>query len=91
MKKQAAKKGSGLKYSTDGGLTWHKAKNEIRIIYENQPVPGEDRNGELHVVATHEGLIMDVWVTREQHLDHNIGTSSEMASEIVQRLAEENQ
>lgn len=79
-----------MKYSIDGGQTFQDAPCGVRIIYSNVDVPGEDERGELHVNATEEGLITDVWVTREEPLDHNIGTASQTTAEIVERLVEDN-
>jgi hypothetical protein len=78
-----------IKVSLDGGATYQDAPSGVRIVYQDMPIPGEDANGELHVNATEEGLIMDVWATRDEPLDHNIGTSSEMAAEIIGRLVED--
>jgi hypothetical protein len=75
-----------LKVSTDGGKSFQDAKSGVRIIYGNVLIPGEDGSGELHINVTHEGLIADVWATREEPLDHNIGTSSELVDDIVDRL-----
>jgi hypothetical protein len=44
---------------------------------------GEDEVGQVHINATSEGVIADVWVTRDEHLDHNIGTSNETVDGIV--------
>lgn len=48
----------------------------------------DDENGptELHLNATHEGLISDLFTSRDEHLDHNIGTDSQLVSDIVGRL-----
>lgn len=86
----AAAAGPAVKVSMDGGLTYQPAPNGVRIIYERVSVPGEDGLGEVHLNATSEGLITDVWVTREEHLDHNIGTASQMLDDIVGDLVAEN-
>lgn len=77
-----------MKVSLDGGVTFVEATNGVRIIYEAVDVPGEDELGEVHVNATSEGLIVDVWVSREESLGHNIGTSSELIGDIAYRLVE---
>lgn len=62
----------------------------VEIIYENLEIPGEDSPGNLHINATEEGLILDVWNTNNEGVETNSGTSSETAQEIVERLCEEN-
>lgn len=79
-----------MKVSTDGGLTYRLAPHGVRIIYEKVAVPGEDELGQVHINATSEGIITDVWVTRKEHLDHNIGTSHDTAEGIASDLVEEN-
>jgi len=80
-----------MKVSLDGGETFVNVLDGVRVIYEGMMIPGEDGCGELHVNLTHEGIITDVWATREYPLDHNIGTSSEMTDDIICRLVEENE
>lgn len=72
--------------SIDGGKTFLPATNGVRIVYQNVMIDGEDGRGEVHINATHEGLITDIWTTREAPLDHNIGTDSTMIDDIVARL-----
>jgi len=79
-----------MKVSIDGGVTFVAAPQGVRIIYENMPVPGEDEPGELHFNATHEGLVTDVYVTRDEPLDHNIGTSSKLHEDTISDLVDEN-
>jgi len=79
-----------IRYSVDGGETYNLAPEGVRLQYTDVPVPGEDENGEFYLNATHEGLIMDVYVSRESHLDHNIGTSSELLNDIAGRLVDAN-
>lgn len=81
---------TAIRVSLDGGETFFNAPNDVRLIYPDQLVPGEDGSGELHITATQEGLVLDVWVTREEHLDHNIGTSSQMASDLISDMVEDN-
>lgn len=87
--------GARLSVSLDGGETYQPAKEGVRILYANVPVDGEDARGDLHINATHEGLITDVWVTdimssEENPLDHNIGSKCELIEDIVYRLVAEN-
>lgn len=76
--------------SLDGGETYHPAREGVRIIYKDVMVDGEDGRGEVHINATHEGLITDIWTTRDEPLDHNIGTDSVSLDDIVSRLVDEN-
>ena len=78
-----------MKVSLDGGVTYQPAPNGVRIVYEKVDVPGEEEQGQLHLNATSEGLITDVWVSREEHLDHNIGTSNNSIDGIISDLVEE--
>lgn len=75
--------------SLDGGQTFVPVTDGVRICYKNVNVPGEDEAGELHLNATTEGLISDLWVSREEHLDHNLGTSSEMVDDLIERLVDD--
>lgn len=79
-----------IRVSLDGGMTFQDANEGVRIVYEGMEVPGEDENGQLHLNATHEGLVTDVWVTRDEPLDHNIGTSSRLLDDLVADLVAEN-
>lgn len=62
----------------------------VEVIYARVDVPGEDNPGNLHVNLTHEGLIIDVWCKDREGTDTNMGTSSEEAQEITERLCKEN-
>lgn len=75
--------------SLDGGSTYRTAPNGVRIIYDKVDVVGEDEPGQVHINATSEGIVTDVWVSREEHLDHNIGTSSNTLEGIVSDLVED--
>lgn len=75
--------------SLDGGQTFVPVTNGVRIIYKKVAVPGEDESGELHLNATSEGLISDLWVSRDEHLDHNLGTSVQMVDDLVERLVDD--
>jgi len=78
-----------IKVSLDGGVTFHEAKEGVRIVYEDVMIPGEDGTGEFHLNATHEGLISDLWTTRDEPLDHNIGTSAQMLDDLVSELVDD--
>lgn len=77
---------ASLLFSLDGGQSYLPAPSGVRMIYRNIEIDGESGLGELHLNATHEGLITDIWTSREEHLDHNIATDSQLVSEIVTRL-----
>lgn len=72
---------SSMMVSLDGGETFTPAQEGVRIIYSDVLVDGEDEPGELHLNATSEGLIFDVWVSNE-----NMGTSSELVEDMVAAL-----
>lgn len=66
-------------------------KERIEVVFDQVDIPGEDDpKGALSIQLTHEGVILDVWGSREFHLDTNFGTSAETAAEIVDRLCREN-
>ncbi len=79
-----------IQVSLDGGVTFAPAPEGVRVIYNDVMIPGEDGRGELHLNATTEGLIADVWTTRESSLDHNIGTSATPLEDMVHELVEAN-
>jgi hypothetical protein len=85
----AAQVETDMKVSLDGGVTFQPAPSGVRIVYENVDVIGEDERGQVHINATSEGIITDVWVSREEHLDHNIGTSNQSIDGIVSDLVED--
>ncbi len=66
-----------LKVSIDGGFSYVEAE-EVRIEYDF-PEAGE----QLHLIMTHEGVITDVIKDGEV-----VGTESEMAGDIIDRLWE---
>lgn len=75
-----------IEISLDGGQTYDPAPEGFRVIYNDVMVNGEDEDGELQFNFTGEGMITDLWVSREGRLDHNIGTDSEMIEDIQGRL-----
>lgn len=77
-----------LVVSLDDGLTFVPARSGVRVHYQRAQVPGEDERGELQFRLTQEGVITDLWVTRDEHLDHNIGTSSSTIDEVISNLIE---
>lgn len=93
---RASQASCDIDVSLDGGETWQSAPQGVRIVYKNVMIDGEEGRGEVHLNATHEGLITDIWTRREPPLvsdapyDHNIGTDSILIDEIVSRLVAEN-
>ncbi len=79
-----------MQVSLDGGQTFVDAPQGVVVLYPKVDVPGEDERGQVNFSFTEEGLITDVWVSREEHLDHNIGTSSQMLDDIVGDLVDVN-
>lgn len=85
---KASSSNEDLEVSLDGGKVFFAVAEGVRVVRRNVLVPGEDGRGELHQTITTEGVISDVWVTREEPLDHNIGTRSELASDLIEELVE---
>ena len=73
--------------SIDGGKSYQKVTNDVRIMYTHQLTPGEDCECEFHMTATHEGLISDVWT--EEVTSRNIGTRSKTVEEMILDMVEE--
>jgi hypothetical protein len=86
----SVKQEAPIQVSLDGGATFAPAPEGVRVIYNDVMIPGEDGRGELHLNATVDGLIADVWSTRDQPLDHNIGTSATPLDDMVQKLVDAN-
>jgi hypothetical protein len=80
---------STMTYSLDGGLTYLQATQGVRVRFEAVQVPGENETGQLDLNITPEGLITDLWVSRDDKLDHNLGTASQQLGNIVGDLAEQ--
>lgn len=80
--------GIGISVSVDGGLTFVQAREGVRVRYEEVQVPGEGELGELHINHSAEGIVKDLWVTREDPLDHNIATSSQLLDDLVTDMVE---
>lgn len=77
-----------MKVSFDNGETFIEGLQGILVIQELDQIPGEDGSGELHLHFTDEGMITDVWVSREEPLDHNLGTMSQTYDELAEQLIE---
>lgn len=78
-----------MKVSFDNGETFVEASQGILVIQELKHVPGEDGEGELHFSLTDEGIIADIWVSREEPLDHNLSTMSQTFEEFAEQLIDE--
>ena len=76
-----------MKLLVDGELV--SVQNDLTIIYDNIILQDaeEEYEAELHVRATHEGIITDVWNYSFEPEDC-VATSGETAQEIVDRLVE---
>jgi hypothetical protein len=85
----AVEPGQRTVVSLDGGLTFFPVDQGVRVHFERIDVPGEDERGELQINLSNEGIVVDVWVSRDETLDHNIGTSSKAIDELVADLVED--
>lgn len=72
-----------IKISLDGGCTWTTAPAGVRISMQDMDVPWEEEPGQLDFNFTHEGVITDVWVSRKEHLDHNIATNAQTYDDVM--------
>lgn len=74
-----------LQVSLDGGITYLPATQGVRVVYNRLDLPGEDELGQMHVNLTSEGVIYDLWVTRdpEDPLGHNIGTANAPIADLI--------
>ena len=79
-----------ISITLNNGKTWIPCPDGVRVTIENQLIDGEDREGDVVFNFTSEGLITDIWVPTESVCDSNLGTSSEMYSDIISRLVEDN-
>lgn len=79
---------STMKVSFDNGETFIDAPQGVLVVQELEHIPGEDGSGELHLSLTDEGIITDLWVSREEPLDHNLGTMSQTYNELAEQLIE---
>lgn len=75
-----------LRYSLDGGETFEDVPDGMRVVVQDVDLPEEGVPGELQLVLSREGLICDVWASREASLDCNLGTASETYDELTGRL-----
>lgn len=80
-----------MQVSLDGGLTFEPVTNDVRVVYRDVLVNGEDDSGQMDFVLTTEGLVTDLWVSREGKLDHNLGTSAQTIEDIQEEMVSSNQ
>ncbi len=78
-----------IRYSIDGGKTYHDAAEGVRVIIEDIEF-GPDDPSELHVNFTEEGVIHDIWSSpkKEEELPVVLATQSATYAEIVDFLTE---
>lgn len=77
-----------MRFSLDGGVTWLDAPHGLLVNIEDALIPREDERGLVSLNFTSEGLIKDIWVSREETLDHNIATSSVLYEDLVSAMIE---
>lgn len=80
---------AAIQVSLDGGESYLPADSGVRVIYSDVMIPGEDGRGELHINLSEEGIISDLWTTRDAPLDHNIGTSALNLDDLVHGLVDD--
>ncbi len=69
--------------SVDGGQTYSKAVEGVRIIYPNRFLD-DDKIAELQVNATQEGMIFDAWEgCAGGRLDTHAGTMAEEIDDLI--------
>jgi hypothetical protein len=63
-------------------------ENDVKIIYDGMifGVDDQEISSELHICATHEGIIKDVWSVEEDEPESPLATSSIMAQDIVEDM-----
>lgn len=79
-----------ISISLDGGKNWVKCPEGVRVNIAEQDINGEDSKGDLVFNFTHEGVITDIWAQNDLNYGSNVGTSSELYCDIIERLVEDN-
>lgn len=59
-----------------------KVQNDLRIVYDNIFVDEDNTEAELHVVATSEGLVMDV-INNETIVASSCSLSQDLADDVI--------
>jgi hypothetical protein len=59
-----------------------KVQNDLRIVYDNIFVDEDHANSELHVVATSEGLVMDV-INNETIVASSCSLAQDLADDVI--------
>lgn len=74
--------------SLNGGTTYQAAdSNGVRLLYEGVAVDDEHGSeGDLHLIASLDGVVADVWAQTQPEHQHMLGTSWETVNDIVERL-----
>jgi len=73
-----------MKVSVDGGLSYIEASSGVRVIYEDVAIGDESHCGELHLNATSEGVIWDLYAGRLGRTNQSIlGTNCSPMDAIV--------
>lgn len=72
-----------IEVSLDGGQTYQSAPSGVRMVYKDVLVNGEECEGEIHINATHEGVITDVWCKDPDGSDRKVGTRCEMIEDLT--------
>ena len=80
-----------IQVSIDGGVTWIEAPDGVRVSIPDLDVPGEDEPGQLDFNFTAEGVITDIWVSRQEHLEHNMATSAQEYGDLMSNLIGEDE
>jgi hypothetical protein len=77
-----------MKISLDGGVTWQPAPEGVRIVLEDQEIPGEDVVADLNFNFTDEGIIYDIWQSVSDTTSTNLATRSQDYDAVLYELME---
>lgn len=81
-----------IQFSIDGGITYYGANSGVRIIYKGIEVPDSSDRNELHINATEEGLISDIWSVSDYDapgVDHNLATERVAIDDCIHRMLDQ--
>ena len=76
-----------MNVSLNGGATFQPALSGVRIVYEAVPLSGEDGQAQLHLTASLEGLVSDLWATDGAQASHIVGTRADDLDSLVSALS----
>ena len=68
--------------SLDGGETYQEAKGEVRLIYDDLPILGDDNPGRLLLNFIDDGILVEVW-SQSGHISTAAWTVHELADRIA--------